>query len=128
MEARLKKVLVKGAVILSIGCAYSIWFSYTGIGIPCVFHLVTGLKCPGCGVSRMLLSLFRLDFSAAFEYNAVLLCILPVLLPLLMLPLIRYIRTGNGRMTRLEAGISRVLVAVLLIWGVVRNLPGVTFG
>ncbi|MBR6705050.1 MAG: DUF2752 domain-containing protein [Clostridia bacterium] len=128
MKHRAVKVMIKGAVILTAGCAYYVWLSLTGLGIPCVFHLVTGLKCPGCGVTRMLISLLRLDLSAAFSYNAVLLCLLPLLLSLGLFSLIRYVRTGNRSMTRAENALIYAAAAVLIIWGVVRNLPGITFG
>lgn len=128
MKQRAVKVILKGAVILMAGCAYYVWVSLTGLGIPCLFHLVTGLKCPGCGVTRMLMSILRLDLSAAFSYNAVLLCLLPPLLSLALFPLIRYVRTGSRFMTRAENALIYAAAAVLIIWGVVRNLPGVTFG
>ncbi len=40
-----------------------------GIGIPCLFHKITGLLCPGCGNSRAALALLRLDFAGALQYN-----------------------------------------------------------
>ena len=82
MAKRLNKCILISAVTLCVGCAYALFCRLTGLGIPCLFHLATGLNCPGCGVSRMLLSLLRLDFPAAFHYNAVLFCLLPVLLGL----------------------------------------------
>ena len=41
-------------------------FNFT---IPCLFHEITNLYCPGCGITRMFLSLFKLDFYQAFRYN-----------------------------------------------------------
>ena len=128
MKQRAVNAIRKGAVILMAGCAYYVWFSLTGLGIPCFFHLITGLKCPGCGVTRMLMSLLRLDLSAAFSYNAVLLCLLPLLLSLGLFSLIRYIRTGSRFMTRAENALVLAMAAVLVVWGVVRNLPGIPFG
>ena len=128
MKQRAVKVIIKGAVILTAGCAYYVWLSLTGLGIPCLFHLVTGLKCPGCGVTRMLMSLLRLDLAAAFTHNAVLLCMLPLLLSLALIPLIRYVRTGSRAMTRTENALVLFSAAVLVAWGVVRNLPWITFG
>ena len=122
MNTRLIEVTKKGAVLLAVGCAYSILYLSTGIGIPCVFHEITGLDCPGCGVSRMLLALFRLDFAAAFAYNAVLLCMLPVLLALLAVHVIRYVRTGSRKMTRFETVLLWILIVILLLWGILRNL------
>jgi hypothetical protein len=39
------------------------------IGIPCLFRKVTGLMCPGCGNSRAVLALLRLDVAGALGYN-----------------------------------------------------------
>ena len=37
--------------------------------IPCLIHKITGLYCPGCGISRMLISIFHFDFYQAYRYN-----------------------------------------------------------
>ena len=115
---------MKSAAILCVGCAYAVFCSLTHWGIPCPFHLVTGLNCPGCGVSRMLLSLLRLDFAAAFRYNAVLFCMLPLLALLLGFWLYRYIRFGARRSTKAAEVTELALVGVLVVWGVVRNVIG----
>ena len=128
VKARLRRVLLKGAVLLSAGGVYAVWVKRTGLGIPCVFHLVTGLKCTGCGVTRMLLSLLRLDFAAALDSNAVLACMLPFLLVLAAVSLVRYVRTGGNVPGRGENAAVLAAVAVLVIWGAVRNIPGVPFG
>lgn len=39
----------------------------TGVG--CVFLHFFGIPCPGCGMTRALRALLRLDFAAAFAYN-----------------------------------------------------------
>lgn len=40
------------------------------IPIPCLFHRITKLYCPGCGGTRMVISLLKLDIKSAFSYNA----------------------------------------------------------
>lgn len=35
----------------------------------CVFKRLTGIPCPGCGLTRGFLAILRLDFSSAFSYN-----------------------------------------------------------
>ena len=35
----------------------------------CPFHAVTGLPCPGCGMTRAMLSLGQLKLKEAIEYN-----------------------------------------------------------
>lgn len=39
------------------------------IGGRCVFRTYLGFPCPGCGMSRAMLSALRLDFAAAFSYH-----------------------------------------------------------
>lgn len=124
MRKRIQKGLIVGAAVLLGGCAYLLLYSRLGIGIPCVFHLVTGLSCPGCGVTRMLLSLMRLDFSAAFRYNAVLLCLTPFLLFLFGFWLYRYIRYGSWKSPKPVRILCWSVVGILLVWGVVRNIIG----
>ena len=47
------------------------------ISIPCPFHFITGLYCPGCGITRMIKSILKLDFYQAFRYNQLLFILLP---------------------------------------------------
>ena len=39
----------------------------TGVG--CVFRSVFGIVCPGCGMTRAVISLLRLDFIGAINYH-----------------------------------------------------------
>jgi len=38
-------------------------------GITCVFLHFLGIPCPGCGMTRALLCVLRLDFLGALDYN-----------------------------------------------------------
>lgn len=38
-------------------------------GITCVFKHFLGIPCPGCGMTRAIISVLRLDFGAALYYN-----------------------------------------------------------
>lgn len=122
MRDRIKKVCFVSAAVISGGCAYAAFYRITGIGIPCLFHLITGFKCPGCGVTRMLICLLQLDIGAAFRYNAVLLCMFPFLIVFFAYWLYRYIRYGKKNNTRPMAILCFVFVTILLAWGIVRNI------
>ena len=37
--------------------------------IPCIYQRLFGMDCIGCGMTRALLSVLRLDFYAAFSYH-----------------------------------------------------------
>ncbi len=53
------------------------------LGITCPILFMTGISCAGCGMTRAWLSLFRLDFRAAFYYHP--LFWLPALIMILFL-------------------------------------------
>lgn len=43
----------------------------------CPILWLTGFSCPGCGITRALVSLCRLDFAAAWHYNPVIFYLVP---------------------------------------------------
>ena len=122
MKQRLLKVIKTGAVIVIIGCAYALFYMKTGFGIPCVFNLITGLRCPGCGITHMAVNLLRLDFAAAFSSNRAVFVMLPVLAYLLCAKLYRYIRYGKTDEPKHETVIEIIMIAVLVAFGILRNI------
>ena len=40
-----------------------------GIGMPCAFHSLTGLYCPGCGGTRAVRKLLYGDLRMSFQYH-----------------------------------------------------------
>lgn len=38
-------------------------------GIGCIFRFLTGIPCPGCGLTRAYTALLHLDLSAAFSFH-----------------------------------------------------------
>ena len=122
MKQRLIKIAIKGLILLAAGCAYAVFYVKTGYGIPCVFHLITGLKCPGCGVSRMLISLLKLDFKSAWNYNPAIMVISPFIVHLIASGCYRWVKYGKIKETKFDNILAIVLVAVLILFGVIRNI------
>lgn len=120
---RLTKVLAWAGAVIAAALAYAALVRVLGHGLPCPFHALTGLLCPGCGVTRMGLRLLQGDIFGAFSANPVLFCLLPFLFALLGVHLTRYVKTGEGKAPKWEERCWLTLAAVLLVWGVVRNLP-----
>lgn len=91
----------------------------------CVFHVLTGLYCPGCGMTRALHALAHGDPASAFAMNPLLVLSLPLLLWMAW--------HGLGRRPAMPAALSRVLmdgkvwIGLLLVFGVMRNLPWAPF-
>ncbi|WP_052339580.1 DUF2752 domain-containing protein [Gorillibacterium massiliense] len=108
--------LVHGSAFGLGGLLYlQVWLPLTGLAIPCVFLKVTGLYCPGCGMTRAVLSILRLDFYQAFRYNALLFLLLPLFLA--------YGITQKTGRKRLGSGIMAVMLIMTLGYGLLRNFP-----
>lgn len=120
---RLRRLCAGLALVGAVGLGYALWVNLTHWAIPCPFHAVTGLQCPGCGVSRMCLALLRLDVAGAWQANPMLLLLLPLLGGLLGYRGVVYVRRGNAPTQRWETLVWSGLAVVLLLWGILRNLP-----
>ena len=119
---RKQQLWAVGGALLVLGLGYALWVRLTGLAVPCPFHAVTGRLCPGCGVTRMCLALLRWDWPDAWDANPVLLLMLPVLAVLGVRLAARYVREGSTVGPKWESVLLWAMTALLLVWGVVRNL------
>lgn len=119
---RLRKIMIGMSVCLLLGMLYALWLSLGGPGIPCIFHVLTGLDCPSCGVTHMCMALLRFDIAAAWRANAAILCLLPVLLLIAGSMIGRYVKTGETRPQRWVSVLIWSTIIVLLLFGLARNL------
>lgn len=88
----------------------------------CPFHQLTGLDCPGCGSTRSLGALARLDPVAAFDHNV----LVPFALVFLVMTWLRWVRSAwTGEVSSsLVRGPTAILAigGLLITFAVVRNL------
>ncbi len=112
-----------GALLLATGIAYAIIVRYTSFCIPCFFHTVTGLKCPGCGVTHLCLHLMRFEWQEAYLANRYLFATSPLLVLLLYLNVLcpEKIRTKNS-IRILNNYLAIIYLIGLIAWGIVRNI------
>ena len=89
----------------------------------CPFRAVTGLWCPGCGGLRMVHDLLNGRLAEAASDNLLLLAASPALLALLALWSWRSLRGERFRLA-LTGRQALALLALTVVWFVVRNLPG----
>jgi hypothetical protein len=116
-KALIKKILKAAAALL----VYYAFVRITGLSLPCVFHEVTGLKCPGCGITHMLLHAAKFELAEAFACNQLLFFMLPFLGLLLAVKLVflpKWLENGSRVFEALMWGCC----ALLVIFGIVRNL------
>ena len=120
-EKKRRRMVLAGLLVLA--AAYVLICEFTPLRIPCVFHEVTGLDCPGCGITRMCMSLVHFDIAGAYAYNG---------LALVTLPLLVYIAGSAAygyaggkipeRASKANTAIAVALIAAFLVFGVLRNI------
>lgn len=89
----------------------------------CLFHSLTGLNCPGCGMTRGFNALFQGDILSALHFNA-LLPFFAFLFGYFALSL--FLTAVRGRGLAWKIFTPKIVVAFLVfmfVFAVVRNLP-----
>jgi hypothetical protein len=99
----------------------------SGWGLPCPLRTVTGLWCPACGLTRATHHLLRGELTTALRYNA----LVGVGLLAIALSWLNWAACAAGRpvawpgSARLRRASVAVVIGIAVVFGVVRNLPGV---
>ena len=96
--------------------------SQYGVFPKCYFYHLTGLQCPGCGVSRMLSSIIKLNFTDAFDYHPVLFTSLPFLAIIFSDILWQYIYHGKYQLRKWENVIMIAIIVCLVAFCIIRNV------
>lgn len=113
MKSKNRWLWVAGGLAIA---ALTVGYAYVAVFITgCPIRELTGIPCPGCGMSRAWLSLLRGDFAAAWRYHP-LFWLVPVALALLFVkkgPL----ATVKGRAVLWSLiALTFVLVYLLRLW------------
>lgn len=123
----LKKVklsLFVALVLTLLGFVYLLLIDL-GISIPCFFYKLTGFYCPGCGITRMFLSMLCLDFYQAFRFNPFLFILLPFFL---ILGIFQYKRwLFNQKYVVIPNFVWNSLLIITILYGILRNLDIFSF-
>ncbi len=124
LKKRLIKLLLLIAILLIFIYVYYFLFLNYNIVIPCFFHKITGWYCPGCGITRMFSSLAQFDFYQAFRYNPLLFISLPFVFICIIDITVHWLLDKNTWFFhKLSNKFWIVLLVVVLIYGVLRNVP-----
>lgn len=101
---------------------------YYGFSIPCPFHKLTGLYCPGCGITRCILSLLKFEFYASFRYNPLVFILLPFFGFYFIYQVYLYITNRNDKIfSRFPRFVFNILIVIVLGFGILRNIPLFSF-
>lgn len=128
-RVKVRLAVVIGALVVLV--AGALWLAKRGpAGMPltCVFHDVTGLNCPGCGMTRATCAVMDGRFYDAFRFNPLGVILLPLAALALVPEVVGWVR---GRPPKWRVPIGRrasIALAVLVVaYMVLRNLPWMPF-
>ena|SRR5271166_2829815 len=95
----------------------------SGIFPPCPVHYLTGWYCPGCGSLRAIHALLHGDVRLAWSMNPLTIVLLPFLSYGLISEAMFALRGQRLPQMMLPAQSIHALWVVIVLFGVVRNLP-----
>lgn len=115
-------VLAAGTAAAAVGLLQVVDPTESGHLPTCPFLALTGWYCPGCGSLRMLHHLGEGDVVGAAAMNPLALLMVPVLVAGWAV-WTRRVLTGRSRRAPLPGWVVWAFLAVVIGFGVVRNLP-----
>lgn len=121
---RRSTIVVIWSLIIA-GAAYLFFFEpgKTGFFPGCPFRFITGLLCPGCGVTRALHHILHGHFATAFMLNPLLLLAIPFILFALLRYSVIVLRGGRPRPNALPAPYIYAIFFIILSFWIFRNTP-----
>lgn len=120
-----KRVLIVGFIAITlilIALSIVVLYKSFGLGFKCPFHYIFNIECPGCGGSRMLISMLEFDFYQAFRWNPFMFVTLPIITIIVIIEAMKYIK--SGKISTSFNIIMAVYVIAIIIYGVARNISG----
>ena len=122
---RIIKLIFCTVLTVAVGTVLALLLINSHFTFLCPFNALTSLRCPGCGNTRAALALLRFDFREAIRQN--------LLFPLeffyigwvYVFSSISYIRRGRFGYTPPCRAFDITVLALVLVWWVVRNIVGI---
>ena len=123
MNEKIKKVILPVLSVIALILGYYFLNRIFALKIPCIFHKITNLYCPGCGITRCLFAVLQGDFKKAFRYNQLFFIIFPFwLIYYLYSTYLFIVNKENIVFSKVYNVIWIVLLIIAIIFGILRNL------
>lgn len=127
-KQRIKNVVLIMILLLILLITYLYLNKIYGFYIPCLFHKLTNLYCPGCGATRCILSLLKGNIKEAFQYNPIFFTMIPFLILGIIYKIYIYIENKKDNLiNRIPNYIWIIIIIILIIFGILRNINGFEF-
>ena len=125
MQPTFTKRTLAGLFIAAVGLVLLRAFdpARSGIFPPCPIHYLTGLYCPGCGSLRAIHALLHGNLHQAWAMNPLTIVMLPFVAYGLLSELLVGLSGHRLPQPRLSSSAIYSLGCVIVLFGVLRNLP-----
>ena len=128
MRKRILKVI--SILIASFLVLIGYYFLSTNynITIPCLFHLITGFYCPGCGTTRLVFALLNGHVSEAYNYNRLFFILLPFIVMYGVYKIYIYILDKEDKIIcKIPNVLIYMLLFIVMMFGVLRNIDNFSY-
>jgi len=123
MKNRFLRVLKIYLALLILFVSYYLLNKYIGLSIPCLFHEITGLDCPGCGITRCLFAIVKLDIKSAFEANPLVFIYLPFIVMYFLYQSYLYIYDKKDKiLVKIPNYVMHIILVITILYGIIRNI------
>lgn len=116
-----KKILLTG-LALSGGLAYYLLLVHFNIGIPCLFNVITNLKCPGCGITHLIVNLSKFKFRQAFLCNQFIFITSPFIIYFIIKNYLCWLLNITFKLNKVENILIILLLIDSIIFTIARNI------
>ena len=117
----MKNKLLKYLLIIIVLLLYIIIGNKVGFIIKCPINYITNFYCPGCGVTRMISSILKLNFYQAFRYNQFVFILTPFIIILFIDNLYSEYKNKTSLYKKIPNKVYYLLIILLIIYGILRN-------
>ena len=95
------------------------------IDFKCVFKEIFNVYCAGCGTTRMVESILKLDLYQAFRYNPLMFILFIILGIYIIYQIFVYIKKGS--ILKINIKVLIIIASLLIIYMIIRNISVFVF-
>mgnify|MGYP002518616994 FL=1 len=120
---RIRKLILSLLIIIIMLIFFLYLNKNYGFYIPCLFHKLTNLYCPGCGITRCIVSLLKGNISEAFKYNQLVFILLPFLTIYFIYKIYLYLTNSQDKIIKKIPNITWIILLIItILFGILRNI------
>ncbi len=118
-----KRYLKSIIVVIPTFIIIIILINYGYMSIECPIYKIFHLYCPGCGITRAIISITKFNFYQAFRYNPFVVILLPFIFIYIFYTIYIYLFDKQNKIIKkIPSSIYYVLIILLIIYGILRNI------